>query len=1131
MPSETIDEWLAEVGLPQYTHAFAENDIDLAVLPDLSEQDLEKLGVSMGHRKKLLKAIVERGNRAVTAPSSRSPTRYTPVHLAQRILTSRSALEGERKQVTVLFADLKGSMELLADRDPEEARKLLDPVLERMMEAVHRYEGTVNQVMGDGIMALFGAPLAHEDHAVRACYAALRMQEEVGRHSDSLQRAGAMPVQIRVGLNSGEVVVRSIGSDLHMDYTAVGQTTHLASRIENLARAGSTLLSAYTLALAEGYVQVKPLGRVPIKGLAEEAELFELTGIGPARSRIQASAARGLSKFVGRESEIEALRRALEQAAQGHGQVVAVVGEPGVGKSRLYYEFTHSHRMRDWLILEASSVSYGKATPYLPAIDLLKDYFHIGERDDERSVREKITGKLLALDRLLEPLIAPLAALLGVNVSDPAWVDLDPPRRRRETLDALKRLLLREAQTQPLVVMFEDLHWIDSETQAFLDSLIDSLPGARLLLLANFRPEYRHSWGSKRCFTQLRVDSLPADGAEELLNALLGQDPALQPLKRLLVERTEGNPFFIEESVRTLLEIGALTGRRGEYRCDRPIETIQVPATAQALLGARIDRLSSENKALLHTAAVIGKDVPYALLREIALLSEEELRTRLSELQAAEFVYETSLFPDLEYTFKHALTHDVAYASLLQDRRRALHARIVESIETLYAGNLDEHAERLAHHALHAEAWEKALRYLRKAASKASARWVFREAARYLELALDVIARLPNREVVAEQELDIRFDLRTALLPAARFARIAEVIESAVALAERVGDRRRLGWAHAYLAFVAIELTQRAKALQSARQALALSEEVGEPILTLTARHYLSQVHHTLGEYLEAIEIGRPAMQVSDDVVAAGLVHGAVGVLPHYLTRSQAEVGQFDEAVSNSNLAMHRADAAGDPLAISLVCVGLGYTYVRRGVAGAAIAPLERSIELCRAYGIDIQIPWTASTLGLAYAHTGRHEEAVASAEEAIKQADALGITRYQPLRLSMLSNVYLLCGRCEEAHAMAEKAVELAHRYYEKGSAAWALYLLAATEEASGSAGTGGGPHQTYLEALDLAEQLCMRPLTAHCHFGLGNHLALSAAGKAREHLERALALYRKMSMQFWLQKTQSAPKDPGKH
>src|SRR5262245_42443601 len=488
----------------------------------------------------------------VPAPvQDRAPLAYTPLYLMEKILASRADLEGERKQVTVLFADIKGSTELIASLDPEAARRLLDPALHLMMEAVHRYEGTVNQVLGDGIMALFGAPVAHEDHAARACYAALAMQAAMQRYAEEVRRTQGLAVQMRVGLNAGEVVVRAIGNDLHMDYSAVGQTTHLAARMEQLATPGSILLTATTLRLVEGLVRVNALGPVPVKGLAEPVEVFELIGVTAIRRRLQAAAARGLSRFVGRDHELEALQQALHQAGAGHGQIVAMVGDAGVGKSRLIYEFVHSHRTQGWSVLESASVSYGKATPYFPVIDLLKRYSHIEDSDDTRTIRAKVTGQVLTLDAAFQEAVPALLSLLDTLPDDSPFLKLDPPQRRQRTLDALKRVLLRESQVQPLVLVFEDLHWIDTETQALLDSLIESLPTARVLLLVNYRPEYQHGWGSKTYYTQLRLDPLPPASANELLQALLGDDPSLAPLTQLLTARTQGNPFFLEESVRS----------------------------------------------------------------------------------------------------------------------------------------------------------------------------------------------------------------------------------------------------------------------------------------------------------------------------------------------------------------------------------------------------------------------------------------------------------------------------------------------------------------------------------------------------------------------------------------------------
>jgi class 3 adenylate cyclase len=649
------------------------------------------------------------GPSAPAVTPAQAPLTYTPSYLAEKILTSRSALEGERKQVTVLFADLKGSTELIRDLDPEAAQRLLDPALQRMMEAVHRFEGTVNQVLGDGIMALFGAPIAHEDHALRACYAALAMQTAMRAHTEEVRRTHGLELRMRMGLNSGEVVVRAIGNDLHMDYSAVGETTHLAARMEQLATPGSSRLTATTLRLVEGLVRVNALGPIPVKGLDEPVEVFELVGATAMRQRFQARAAQGLTRFVGRQRELDTLHQALEQAGTGQGQVVALVGDAGVGKSRLVYEFAHSHRTQGWRVLESASVSYGKATPYFPVMDLLKRYGHVDDGDDARTIRAKITGQVFTLDETLQDTLPALLALLDAGPDDSPFLHLDPPQRRQRTLDGLKRVLLRESQVQPLLLVFEDLHWIDSETQALLDSLGESLPTARLLLLVNYRPEYQHGWGSKTYYTQLRLDPLPPASAEAFLAALVGDDPSLAPLTPLLSARTAGNPFFLEESVRTLVETGLLVGPPGAYRLVHPLQGMPVPATVQAVLAARIDRLPPEDKHLLQTAAVIGTDVPFALLRAIVDVPEDALYRGLAHLQAAEFLYETRLFPEPEYTFTHALTHEVAYGSLLLERRRMLHARLVEALETLTPDQVTEQVERLAHHALRGEVWDKAV--------------------------------------------------------------------------------------------------------------------------------------------------------------------------------------------------------------------------------------------------------------------------------------------------------------------------------------------------------------------------------------------------------------------------------------
>jgi predicted ATPase len=563
---------------------------------------------------------------------------------------------------------------------------------------------------------------------------------------------------------------------------------------------------------------------------------------------LQATAARGLTRFVGRDTEVAALQQALERAQAGHGQVVACVGEAGVGKSRLVYEVVHSHRTQDWLVLESASVSYGKATPYFPVIDLLKRYAHVEEHDDTRTVRARVTWQVLTLDERLQDAIPALLALLEALPDDSPFRQLDPPQRRQRTLEALKRLLLRESQGQPLLLVFEDLHWIDSETQALLDTLVDSLPTARLLLLVNYRPEYQHGWGSKTSYTQLRLDPLPPASADAFLQALLGHDPSLAPLTPLLIERTAGNPFFLEETVRTLVETQVLVGTPAAYRVARDLPTMQVPATVQAVLAARIDRLPLETKHLLQTAAVIGHEVPLAVLQAIADSAEEALHRSLTQLQGAEFLYETRLFPEREYTFKHALTHEVAYSSLLQERRRGLHARIVAALEALYADRLAEQVDRLAHHALRGEVWDKAVAACRQAGAKAMTHSAYHEAVTYFEQALGALQRLPERSDTQVLGIDLRLDLRNALWPLGEFRQIFVPLQDAAALAEALGDHHRLGWVCAsLLAYFAQAGDPPDRTLASGQRALAIAADLGDVGLSVVAQHYLGHVAATWG--------------------------------------------------------------------------------------------------------------------------------------------------------------------------------------------------------------------------------------------------------------------------------------------
>jgi class 3 adenylate cyclase/pimeloyl-ACP methyl ester carboxylesterase len=760
-----IAAWLRDLGLQQYERAFLDHAIDGDVLAALTAEDLKELGVaSLGDRKRLLAAIAtleaSGESRPPPAPppnaTATAPEAHIPRHLARRILESRAVLEGERKQVTVLFADLQSSLGMIEGLDAEAARQLLDQAIGAMMAAVHRYEGTVNKVLGDGIMALFGAPIAQEDHAVRACYAALAIQRGLATQATELRRSYGVEVSARVGLNSGEVVVRAIGNDLSMDYDAIGPTVHLASRMEQRASPGSIRLTAATARLARGFIEVVPLGRLHVKGLAEPVDVFALERVGPNRTRLAAAAARGLTPLVGRTAEMEWLERARDLAGAGQGRVVAVVGEPGVGKSRLFHELLASPAMRDWLVLRSNSSA--KASPWAPVIDLLRQYFEIADEDDVRRAGEKISGKLLALDAALAPVLPAMLALLHTANGDPEWQRLGAPQRRRRTLDGVRTLLLHESRVQPVALVVEDMHWVDSETQALFDGLVESAPTARLLVLANHRPEYRHEPAAGAAFTRVRLEALGGGDMERMLATLLGDDPALASLKRLLAARAEGSPLFIEESVRELVEAGALEGEAGACRLARAVDQIEIPPAIASIIAARIDRLAPEQKALLQLAAVIGEELPLALLEAAAELFPDELHGALGELRSREFLCEAELFPDIIYRFRHGLIRRVADDGLLQATRTRLHRRVGEALQAHMKGRESEVAGVLARHFALGGVPDRAAFYYLQAAARAKESYTYAAGIGFARSAAQLGERTGD-DAVCARALELEGDL------------------------------------------------------------------------------------------------------------------------------------------------------------------------------------------------------------------------------------------------------------------------------------------------------------------------------------------------------------------------------------
>jgi predicted ATPase/class 3 adenylate cyclase len=1010
-------------------------------------------------------SLVSRFTFHVSRSQPPAPLSYTPQHLAERILAEHAALaargsaDGERKTITTLFADLKGSTALIEGLDPEDAGKIIDPALQLMMDAVHRYEGYVAQALGDGIFALFGAPLAHEDHPQRALYAALRMQEEMRRYSDTLREKGRPPLLMRVGVNTGEVVVRSIRKeDLHTDYVPIGHSTNVAARMEQLAAPGSILVAEQTHKLTAGYFEFKALGKTQVKGVEQPLNVYEVIGAGPLRTRLQVSARRGLTRFVGRHTEMDQLKRALDQAKAGHGQIVGVMGEPGVGKSRLFYEFKLTSQS-GCLVLEAFSVSYGKASPYLPVIELLKTYFQIQLQDDERQRKEKVTGKVLTLDRSLEDTLPYLFSLLGIEDPTSSLQQMDPQIRRRRTFDALKRLFLRESLNQPLILIFEDLHWIDNETQGFLDTLSESVASACLLLLVNYRPEYRHEWGQKTYYMQLRLAPLGKDEAEEFLTFLLGEqllplpsreragvrviDDAFQSLKRLILEKTEGTPFFMEEVVQTLAEEGVLSGERGNYRLEKAPTELHISPTVQGVLTARIDRLSLEEKAFLHQLAIIGRQFPLSLIQQVVTQPEEELYRLLSSLQSKEFLYEQPAFPEPEYLFKHALTQEVAYGTVLQERRKALHERTAQAIESLYSSKLEDHYSELAHHYSHSGNTEKAMDYLQLAGQQAVQRSANAEAIAQFNAALELLKTLPDTPERTQRELDLQVILGPTLIATKGYA--APEVEKAYArareLCQQVGETSRLFpvlWGLWGFHFVRGEYRT---ARELAEQFLRLAQRQNDSAPAVQAHYVLGTTLHGLGEFVQARVHVEQASELYDPQQHRSLVflYGGVNTQVEclsYAALTQWYLGYADRALERIPTVLALAQELAHPFSLTFALFHAAELHYLCRDRHAAQEQAAAMIALSQSQGFPETLVLGTILHGWAQAEQGQAEEGVAQLHQGLAALRAIGTEVYRPYYLAMLAEACGKAGRAEEgltALAEALAAVEKTEeRYYE---------------------------------------------------------------------------------------------------
>ncbi len=855
---------------------------------------------------------------AATALVDREPRDYTPKHLASKILQSKSALEGERKQVTVLFADVKGSLELAEQVDAEEWHRILNRFFEILTEGVHRFEGTVNQYTGDGIMALFGAPIAHEDHAQRACYAALHLQEELRAYANELRVARGMSFAVRIGLNSGEVVVGKIGDDLRMDYTAQGHTVGLAQRMEQLAEPGRTYLTAATEALARGYFELEDLGPAQVAGSSSPVAIFALLGAGSVRTRLDRSRARGFSKFVGREAERAELDDALERALEGSGQVVGLVAQAGIGKSRLCVEFLERCRERGIAVQQTSGFAHTKNIPLMPILQLLRDSFGIEERDSDQTARDKIAGRVVLGDESLTHALPLLFELMGVPDPTRPAGELEPSAREKLLVEIVQRLTRARSERQPTVWLIEDLHWLDEASDTFIGHLVDAVPDTRTVLVLNFRPEYRARWTEERCYRQLSLEPLGPDDIRELLGDLLGRHPSLGELPARIESRTAGNPFFVEELVHGLAEEGFLEGSKGAYTLARPIDELRIPAGVQSVLAARIDRLNERDKQLLQAASVIGSSFSRSLLEMVVDLPAVEIEESLSALVATELIYEEFVYPEPEYAFRHPLTREVAYGSQLGDRRGRIHAATARALEEMDPTKLDERAALLAHHWEEAGEELTAARWHRRAAI-AAGRARSRESMGHWLRVCELLEDLPESPEVLELGVEARgaiLSVPAGLLPRDPDELIAEGRE----LAEKLGSPKVKATMLAASGMVQLRRGATANAVELLREAVQLGGETGDeslgralPILSIAIADAEGPgAALEIVKQIEPIHIARPELGRTQmgfgAMIAIGISFAAIW---------HAQRGQFEQGRRELERALEMARREGDAATVN----------------------------------------------------------------------------------------------------------------------------------------------------------------------------------------------------------------------
>jgi class 3 adenylate cyclase/tetratricopeptide (TPR) repeat protein len=1052
------------------------------------------------------------------------PQSYTPKHLVDKILTSRSSIEGERKLVTVFFADVANSTVIFEKLDPEDVHQVMDGCFRIIMNEIHRYEGTVNQFRGDCVMALFGAPLAHEDHAQRACFASLRIQRAMKAYSEDMRARFGFEFKMRIGLNSGPVVVGSIGNDLRMDYTADGDTVNLAMRMESMAAPGNIQISENTYRLIKEYFDCKDLGLASVKGKKESQRTFKLIKSSKVRTRFEASVSKGLVRFVGRQNSMAALKTAWDKAANGSGQVIGVMGEAGVGKSRLLLEFIRSLDCNEFNYHEGRCLQYGSSMAYLPFLDILKSYFHIGEDQREYITKKTIAEKLYAIDsEFFSGSIPAFHDLLSLKIDDEIWLNLEPKQLRDRRFDALKNLFLRLSKERPQIVAVEDLQWIDKTSEDFLSSIINSMAQLPILLILIYRPEYNHQWSNKTYYSKIGLDQLTLESSAKLVSAILEDGDVEPELKDLILNRSAGNPLFVEEFTHTLLENGSIEQKNNQFVLNRNIDEIQVPDTIQGIIAARMDRLEENLKRTMQVASVVGRDFAFRILHTITGM-REELKSYLLNLQGLEFIYEKSLSPELQYIFKHALTQEVAYNSLLLEKRKEIHAKIGRAIEELYAERLEKFYEMLAYHYSRSNSLEKAWRYAKLSAEKAEGNFSHREACDFYKLAIGLLNKLP---ATAENKKE-KMKVISLILPPLAFLGFPEgalsILKQGEQLSKDLGDERRLAKLYNAMGLYYTHKGNPQLGMKYSEDAFEEARKNRDIELMPPLAFGLSIPYAQTGEYYKIVDIAPDVIALIEkakrEADSFSMGWNPYSLLCSFCGHGMGNLGTFDQGRAFLEKAIRNAVKMKDLTALGLVEIQYGRFYLAKGDWKASKRHFEKGIKYNEEANWVFGSAVSLIGLGYACAMLGDCETGKRHVEKGLEVQCDSGAKAFLSLAHSYLGWIHLDLGDLKNARSFAEEALRLSQENNEKLIEAGSWLLLgtilgkAVPLEITKAEGC-------ILKGIEIYKELKTKANYPLGYLYLGEfYLNGGKKEKAIDNLKKAEGMFREMGMDGWLVK-----------